>query len=202
MSVTDRLITLDRLRVVLDAYGADPERWPAEERASAVALIDGSAEARALFEETARLDRALDRLPEPAVSAALYHRVRRLEAPPRLNRLTRVLEGIGEWLQPGSRFAWQGVVAAAAVVGIVAGIGFSELVLDHATPTPQTAALENRTPPFVLIGGLNGVPAATGSLTLEQDVPVLSLTGGNGTGSGTAWPPEEGETSLASIPLY
>lgn len=202
MSVTDRLITLDRLRIVLDAYGADPERWPAEERASAVALIEGSTEARALFEEAAGLDRVLDRLPEPPVSASLHHRIRRLEAPARRNRLAAALEVVGEWLQPGSRFVWQGAVAAAAVVGIVAGIGFSELVLDHEMPTTRTVALEGRTPPFILIGGIQGATAGAGSLTLEQDIPVLSLTGRDGTGTGTAWQPEEGDASLASIPLY
>ena len=64
-------MTPDRLRVLLDAYGARPERWPADEREAAVALLATSPEAAALRDAAARLDAALDLLPAPQPSAQL-----------------------------------------------------------------------------------------------------------------------------------
>ena len=200
MAGTDRLITLDRLRGVLEAYGAEPERWPAEERAAATALIESSGEARSLFSEAAALDRMLDRLGAPQVSPGLAARVRGIETPPRLGRLGPVLTALGEWLQPGTRFAWQGAVAAAAVIGIVAGIGLSEAVLDHDMPAVRPLAAIQPAPPDVVF--VSGSGDVIGALTLEQDMQVLSLTGSDGTGNGSAYAADEGETSLAAIPLY
>ena len=61
----------DRLEALLEAYGADPERWPAAERDQAVALLASSAEARALQREAATLDRMLDLAAPPAPSPEL-----------------------------------------------------------------------------------------------------------------------------------
>ncbi|MCH7889650.1 MAG: hypothetical protein IIA00_10305, partial [Proteobacteria bacterium] len=55
-------VDLARLGRILEAYGADPEAWPAAERDEALALLVRSAEARALRERAARLDRLLDQL--------------------------------------------------------------------------------------------------------------------------------------------
>ena len=49
------MMTLYRLRQLLDAYGATPERWPTEERVAAQILLAGSTEARAQRDESARL---------------------------------------------------------------------------------------------------------------------------------------------------
>lgn len=68
-------MTQERLRNVLDAYGANPDRWPAEERDAALALVARSAEARTLYTEAARLDELLDRLPLQMPSVDLTHRV-------------------------------------------------------------------------------------------------------------------------------
>lgn len=201
MSGTDRLITLDRLQAMLDAYGAEPDRWPAEQRAGAVALIESSDEARAMFEEAAALDGVLDRMPVPSVSPAHMRRMRHLTMPSRRARAADVLAAVGDWLKPGSRFAWQSAVAAAAVVGLVAGIGFSEIVLDHEGDSPATVAAQEAAPPAILISGIDG-GTPPGSLALEQDVRVLSLTGSRGTATGTVNPIEDGELSVASIPLY
>ncbi len=65
--------TIDRLRAVLDAYGAAPGRWPAAERTALQGLAAERAEARALVAEAAALDRALDEAgafePSPAALA-------------------------------------------------------------------------------------------------------------------------------------
>ncbi len=75
---------LERLAELLDAYGARPERWPIPERASALALLARSAEARALRDRAARLDALLDRLPEVVPSPRLTARVLRAARPRRV----------------------------------------------------------------------------------------------------------------------
>jgi hypothetical protein len=67
-------MTLDRLRQVLDAYGASQERWPADERATVARLLSDSPEARTLRDDAARLDALLDLVPARQPSAALVAR--------------------------------------------------------------------------------------------------------------------------------
>lgn len=69
--MTERKSDMDmqRLEVLLDAYGADPARWPAAERAAALALLAADPAAQAWLEQARRLDRALDALP-PAPAPA------------------------------------------------------------------------------------------------------------------------------------
>lgn len=68
-------MTLGRLRDLLDVYGASATRWPAEERAAALALLGESSEARALQAVAARLDAALDLVPALQPSPDLVARV-------------------------------------------------------------------------------------------------------------------------------
>lgn len=72
---TPRLpMTLARLRALLDAYGARPERWPSDEREAAVAFLAESTQARALQAAAARMDALLDVVPTPRPSAGLVER--------------------------------------------------------------------------------------------------------------------------------
>jgi len=64
-------VTLDRVRTLLDAYGADPARWPAAERAAALELLARSPDARACRVAAARLDDALDAVPGVETSTAI-----------------------------------------------------------------------------------------------------------------------------------
>jgi len=75
MTPSQRPMTLERLRVLLDAYGASAVRWPEDERLPALALLARSAEAEALRRAAARLDAALDLVPAPEGSADLMARV-------------------------------------------------------------------------------------------------------------------------------
>lgn len=59
-------MNLRRFGELVEAYGAEPQRWPAAERAAAQALLSGSADARALQERARALDLMLDRF-EPVV---------------------------------------------------------------------------------------------------------------------------------------
>jgi hypothetical protein len=64
-----------RLLELVDAYGADPERWPAGERAAALASLARSGAARAALAEATELDRLLDVAPAPAPTPDLATRV-------------------------------------------------------------------------------------------------------------------------------
>jgi hypothetical protein len=68
-------MTLARLGELLDAYGAEPERWPYEEREAACALLAQSAQARRQREASAELDAILNLAPSHAASPALLERI-------------------------------------------------------------------------------------------------------------------------------
>lgn len=75
----------NRYRTILEAYGADPARWPSGEREAALRLASTDPMARQLLDEAREADReienALDFLPEFTPSAALRDTV--LAAAPR-----------------------------------------------------------------------------------------------------------------------
>jgi hypothetical protein len=54
---------------LLEVYGGDRTRWPAEKRAAAAQLVARDADARKLLAEAEGLDRALERAPLPALAA-------------------------------------------------------------------------------------------------------------------------------------
>jgi anti-sigma-K factor RskA len=120
--------TLDRLRAIVEAYGADPARWPAAERAAGEALLAGSAAARALVAAAADLDAALDSLPAlqptPAMRAAILAAAPRPTAPSLPVRLREgwreLFAELGGWRMSGT------VLAASLVLGIASGGLLSE----------------------------------------------------------------------------
>ena len=81
---------LKRLHTLLDAYGADPGRWPAAERVPALALVERSPEARRARDAAAALDRVLDLAPDVEPSLDLGARVL-ANVPRRPSRLPRTL---------------------------------------------------------------------------------------------------------------
>ena len=112
-----------RLRRLIEAHGADPERWPPGERQAALALLDASAAARALVAEARRLDRLLEAVPvgstAPAATAALRRRIAALPVPPEAGAPTGGWT-IGPWslarLWPSAAG-----LAAAGLIGFVVG---------------------------------------------------------------------------------
>ena len=68
-------MTLARLGELLDAYGANPERWPPAERETACALLAQSTEAQRRREASAQLDAILNLAPAHAASPALLERI-------------------------------------------------------------------------------------------------------------------------------
>jgi hypothetical protein len=110
----------ERQKRLIEAYGADPRRWPAADRGVAIdgALDDDLTEARAL-------DAWLQASPSPQPSPGLRDRVMASALEAGLGRVRRA------W-RP-DRLAWFSGAgwAAAACAGVVAGIGLtSQLTAD------------------------------------------------------------------------
>jgi hypothetical protein len=109
MTKKEESMDRERFAALLDAYGADFRRWPAETRASAAAFAAQDAEAPALIAEARKLDAALDTAREmPAPSPTLADRI--LAFAPRVVR-------------PAFDRRALLALAACAVFGVVLGYG-------------------------------------------------------------------------------
>jgi hypothetical protein len=110
-----------RFRRLIEAYGADPTRWPAGERSRAEALLARSEPARRLLAEAQALDAVLMADAKPAADERLAAAViARATAAPQERPLTQPREFRLDWSLP--RLWPQAVgLAAAAVLGFVVG---------------------------------------------------------------------------------
>lgn len=124
-----------RFRKLLSSYGADPERWPEDERAAAAALLAASSGARALRDRAKTLDRMLDTYRVDAADDGLRGQI--LAAPH--NPVFAPVEIDPRAGQGGLR--WRGIwpqlaaLAGACVLGFI--IGTSDLA---ASDEPDTEA--------------------------------------------------------------
>lgn len=122
----DETMPMSRLAAILDAYGAEPRRWPAGERNAAEALIGASSEARALHAAAARFDGALSASVAPAPSAALRAAI--LQAAPKPEPaatpgIAAVLRGLWQALAGTLAGELGGLRPAGAVLGIALVLG-------------------------------------------------------------------------------
>ena len=147
--MTDRShMTIERLREVLDAYGANPDRWPREERAAAQALLAESAEARRSRDASLQLDAILDLAPANESSPALLERIAaaafqgaatETPVPSRFSRPSlRVLPARARENVPWHRPAWRYVGAA---LPLAAAAGLVLWLLYRPAPIAPTASL-------------------------------------------------------------
>ena len=110
---------LARLRAIVEAYGANPELWPAEER-NAVGDLVSSSEARAWLEAESRVDAWLADEPELAPSADLLRRVAEI---PLRHEARPASARPASWIWPFGRLRNAIAVAtAAAAVGLAVGM--------------------------------------------------------------------------------
>jgi anti-sigma-K factor RskA len=131
--MTTEKMTLERLRAVIEAYGASAQRWPETERAAAATLLAESAEARALVTAAAPLDDLLDAVPAVTPTATLRAAV--LARSPR----TRARRGEGWRAFIGELGGWRlagAVLAASLVLGIVSGgwLSLGQTAAETASP--------------------------------------------------------------------
>ena len=127
--MTRATMTAERVRALLDAYGSEARRWPADERDAARTLIDAEPSLRAELEAARELDATLALHPEPpapTINPLAITAVARAarDAVPKLGAM-----------RPRSSF-WPRAasLAAAAVLGFavgVSGIGRGPAPLDQ-----------------------------------------------------------------------
>ena len=152
-------MTLERLHVILDAYGGAPERWPAAERAAATRLVEQSAVARGLWEEARTLDGLLDALPSEDPSAALVERV--LAAAPRVRRPRR-------WTRP---------LAIAVPLAAAAALALWWTTSREAVEPVATVRLDEST--LLALGGYSGpTDVLLGGFTVDfvDHVPAVGCS--------------------------
>jgi hypothetical protein len=113
------MMGLDRFRELLDAYGAEPGRWPAKERGPAEVLLTRNTEAARLRSQAAVIDALLDRatLATPVIDAEIVT-LRPVRRPP----------AGGFWLKVAS-------LAAAAAIGFLVGVSQLTGLGDPTAPT-------------------------------------------------------------------
>lgn len=109
--MTKKEETMDRERFayLLDAYGADFRRWPAQARAQAAAFAAQDAEAAALIGEARKLDAVLDGA--------------RDEAGPSADLAARILAAAPQAQRPAFDRRAMLALAACAVFGVLIGYG-------------------------------------------------------------------------------
>jgi hypothetical protein len=124
-------MSLTRLEHILEAYGADPRRWPASERDAALALLDRSTEARMRVAEARRLDSIPDRANVPVDELALARvtaRIQRQLQEPRptsgASWLSFLMGAIGPTWPRGA------VLASVAALGILVGLSSDPSLMD------------------------------------------------------------------------
>jgi hypothetical protein len=131
-------VKLSRLSAILGAYGADPERWPADEREAALALTRSSVPAARALAEARMLDSVLQQQSFPSLAdetdqftllhSAIVSAARR--------RPTRTW--FGHWfgfdLAPSQLWPSLAGLALASVLGFAVGLGgMLQTETDHET---------------------------------------------------------------------
>jgi ferric-dicitrate binding protein FerR (iron transport regulator) len=120
------MMNAERFEQLVDAYGARPERWPADERAAAERWLAASPEAAARLAEARALDAALDAWTLPPASAALSQKVAATAPMPRLVR------------RPASIW-WAGVgLVAACAMGMIVGANLADIGFTPASATAES----------------------------------------------------------------
>lgn len=103
-------MTPERFAELIEIYGAEPRRWPQDQRQAAIAFTEDHPEEAATIAETARrLDEALDRYVVPGPSARLIRAIME-SAPP----ICAAARRVRLWRQGAS-------LAALGLAGALAG---------------------------------------------------------------------------------
>ena len=168
--MTEKLQAMDlqRLETLLDAYGADPARWPAAERAAALALLAIDPAAQAWLEKARQLDRALDRLPPaPAPAGDLAARIRAAARQQRAPAAP-VVPIPAPIPANGNRAPWRFTMAlaASAVIGLWLGFATSPFTASD-TAAIDLAILDQQDVAVLAFGPLAAGQNATGDTSYD-----------------------------------
>lgn len=119
-----RPTSLQRFAEVLEAYGAEAQHWPADERSMLLELTSGSEQAAGMLAQARQLDQLLDQYTVEESDTALRRLI--LETIPAESRFDKMLT----WLWPGSKsLIWQPALAVSVTLtfGILLGAFWSPL---------------------------------------------------------------------------
>jgi hypothetical protein len=120
-------VKLNRLSAILEAYGADPQRWPADEREAALALTRSSVPAARALAEARMLDSALEQqsFPDIAAEADRFTQLHATIVSAARFRPTRTW--FGHWfgfdLAPSQLWPSVAGLALASMLGFAVGLG-------------------------------------------------------------------------------
>ncbi|MBA4287019.1 MAG: hypothetical protein C0434_15975 [Xanthomonadaceae bacterium] len=125
-------MNLQRFAALIDAYGAEPRRWPQAERAEALAFANGDARAAALLRDAAALDALLDAdVSAPATATARRALLAALPPPVlRVSRGQELLALLGGWR----------IALPAMAMALVAGINLGATAGAVVFSTTETAS--------------------------------------------------------------
>lgn len=115
-------MTRERFKMLLDAYGGDPLRWPDAERAAALKFVESDAEARRMIEQERAFDRALDLADTAPVTPELQRKI--LAAFSQRKFGARSLAWFTAWMPT----APQWIPAAAFAASLLLGVGVGALI--------------------------------------------------------------------------
>lgn len=123
----------EQLQIFLDSHGADPARWPVTERAAVENFIAGNADARALLNQTRRLDALLAR----TTSRAADDEASAMRVLARFSSLPAQKKPFWQW--PSVLLDWQfapawprmAALACCAVVGFMVGLAGLDRTLER-----------------------------------------------------------------------
>lgn len=148
--MVEKGVTLSRLAELVAAYGAAPDRWPADERQGAEALLSRSPEARGLVERERELDRLLAAAPDAEPSAALVARLMAARPRAALPLVRNGARGEGGFWRTLAQAVWPygspalpaGALAASVLVGAGFGAAMPSAVSAFGLATATVAASE------------------------------------------------------------
>jgi hypothetical protein len=118
----EKRLDAERFRAVVESYGANPERWPAQDREDYEKLVADAGQP-AWLDDARRLDALLDEVPDIAPSPELSRRVAEIPA--------RHATGPSGWIWPLGRLRTLVAFGAlAAAMGLVVGMTTTETATD------------------------------------------------------------------------
>jgi len=118
------MMTLERLRQIIAAYGANPRHWPDDERDAAEALAASSPAARDMAARECALDDGMELLSDTVPDAAMARLTAATAFPPPRQNAASAMRATGGWMTSLASAFWPRatVFASMAALGIIVGL--------------------------------------------------------------------------------